>query len=44
LLGRHEQTMYGGISYREFWEKGDELILILKKVPQILEKELERVS
>ena len=37
-LGRHELYLDGGASYREFWEKGDEVLEALKKVPELLEK------
>ena len=37
-LGRHELYIDGGVSYREFWEKGDQVLGGLKKVPELLEQ------
>ena len=43
-LGRHELYMDGGVSYREFWEKGNEVLENLKKIPVILEETLTHVA
>jgi hypothetical protein len=43
-LGRHELYMDGGVSYREFWVKGNEVLESLKKIPVILEKTLTHVA
>jgi len=37
-LGRHRLSMDGGKSFREFWEKGDSIIMLLKKIPAALSK------
>jgi len=39
-LGRHELYLDGGVSYREFWAKGDEVLENLKKIPMILKEAL----
>jgi len=43
-LGRHELYIDGGVSYREFWEKGDKVLENLKKIPKILEETLSHAS
>lgn len=43
-LGRHELYMDGGVSYKEFWEKGNEVLENLKKIPVILENTLRRAD
>lgn len=43
-LGRHELYIDGGVSYRAFWEKGNEVLENLKKIPPILEETLSRVA
>lgn len=43
-LGRHELYLDGGVSYKEFWAKGDELLENLKKIPVILEDTLRRAD
>jgi len=35
-LGRHQLSMDGGVSFREFWEKGDAIIELLKKLTSAL--------
>lgn len=43
-LGRHELYMDGGVSYKEFWEKGNEVLENLKKIPVILEDTFRRAD
>jgi hypothetical protein len=43
-LGRHELYIDGGVSYQEFWKKGDEVLQTLKKVPELLEEVLAKPS
>jgi hypothetical protein len=43
-LGRHELYIDGGVSYRTFWEKGNEVLASLKKIPRILEETLSHVD
>jgi hypothetical protein len=42
-LGRHELYIDGGVSYRAFWQKGNEVLENLKKIPAILEDTLSNV-
>ncbi len=39
-LERHDLYLDGGISYREFWEKGNEVLEIIKGIPKLLDKAL----
>jgi hypothetical protein len=43
-LARHEVWLDGGVSYREFWEKGNRVLENLKKIPGILEETLGHAS
>ena len=44
VLARYELWLDGGISYREFWEKGNRVLENLKKIPGILEETLGHAS
>jgi hypothetical protein len=35
-LGRHELYLDGGVSYDEFWDKGNKVLESLKKIPEVL--------
>ncbi len=43
-LGRHELYLDGGISFRDFWANGDEVLEKLKRIPMILEEALTRAE
>ena len=43
-LGRHELYIDGGVSYREFWDKGNKVLENLKKIPDLLEKALSHAT
>ncbi|MFA6431777.1 MAG: hypothetical protein WCV91_05310, partial [Candidatus Margulisiibacteriota bacterium] len=36
IIQQHQVYLDGGNSYRKFWEKGDSIIAMLKKVPEII--------
>jgi hypothetical protein len=43
-LQRHEVYLDGGVSFDEFWSKGDAVIEVLKTVPQLIAEEISKDS